>query len=84
MVLALRTDVDGEGDIGFDLLVPCPAVDVDCDAPAWLPVYSVTDLLLTHTCDSGYYPDAVCPVHGQDDPEGRADLEAQYADTARP
>lgn len=24
LTLALRTDVDGEGDIGFDVLVPCP------------------------------------------------------------
>ncbi|MER6501584.1 AAA family ATPase [Streptomyces sp. NPDC001455] len=31
MVLALRTDVDGEGDVGFDLLVGCP-YDDDCDA----------------------------------------------------
>ncbi|MEU5902311.1 ATP-binding protein [Streptomyces venezuelae] len=89
MVLALRTDFDGEGDVGFDLLVGCP-YDDDCDAPAWQPVYSVTDLWKAHTSDTGLHPDAVCSVHGgpddvdqEDDPEGRADLEAQYADAVR-
>ncbi|MFD3663976.1 AAA family ATPase [Streptomyces sp. NPDC058659] len=91
LVLALRTDVDGEGDIGFDLLVCCP-YDDECDARAWQPVHSVTDLLVAHTSDRPH-PDAVCTVHGgpddvdqeaddhdrgwDDDPEGRADLEAQ-------
>ncbi|MEU7158881.1 ATP-binding protein [Streptomyces chrestomyceticus] len=57
LVFALRTDVDGEGDLGFDLLVACPVGD-DCDAPAWEPVYSVNDLLDAHTSDT------VCTVHG--------------------
>ena len=96
MVLALRTDVDGEGDIGFDLLVACPHDD-DCDAPAWLPVYSVTDLLTAHTSDTGQHPDAACTVHGEfddvdqeaadhsgpGDVDGRAGLDAQYAEAAR-
>ncbi|GAA2417955.1 AAA family ATPase [Streptomyces mauvecolor] len=95
LVLALRTDVDGEGERGFDLLVGCP-YDDDCDAPAWQAVHSVTDLLTAHTSDRPH-PDTVCTVHGgpddvdqeaddhdqDDDPEGRADLEAQYADAAR-
>ncbi|MFE6985833.1 AAA family ATPase [Streptomyces griseus] len=87
LVLALRTDVDGEGDIGFDLLTCCP-YDDECDARAWQPVNSVTDLLAAHTSDRPH-PDTVCTVHGgpddidqeaedhyrswDDDPEGRAD-----------
>lgn len=66
LVLALRTDVGGEGDLGFDLLVVCP-YDDDCDAPAWLPVHSVTDLLTAYTSDTGRYPDAVCTGHGGPD-----------------
>ncbi|MEV6594152.1 hypothetical protein [Streptomyces acidicola] len=82
----LRDDVDGEGDFGFDVLLPCP-VDPECAGQAWAPVYSVTDLhkALTGAMDSD--PDIVCTVHGDgvdddqdDDPEGRADLQAQYAD----
>lgn len=95
LVLALRTDVDGEGDFGFDLLTYC-AYDDECDARAWQPVHSVTDLLAAHTSDRPH-PDAVCTVHGgpddvdqeaddhdqDDDPEGRADLEEQFAAAVR-
>ncbi|MEV5242622.1 ATP-binding protein [Streptomyces cinnamoneus] len=85
LTLAFRADVDGEGDYGFDVLLPCP-VDPECTGQAWAPAYSVTDLYkaLTGAMDSD--PDLVCSVHGggtddeADDPEGRADLEAQYAD----
>ncbi|WP_431998559.1 AAA family ATPase [Streptomyces fungicidicus] len=85
LTLAFRDDVDGEGDFGFDVLLPCP-FDAECAGQAWAPVYSVTDLYkaLTGAMDSA--PDIVCTVHGDgvddqdDDPEGRADLEAQYAD----
>lgn len=94
LTLAYRDDVDGEGDFGFDVLLPCP-VDPECAGQAWAPVYSVTDLhkALTGAMDSD--PDIVCTVHGDgvdqeaadhdqdDDPEGRADLEAQYADAVR-
>ncbi|WP_420082712.1 AAA family ATPase (plasmid) [Streptomyces sp. JL4002] len=97
LTLALREDVDGEGDFGFDVAVPCP-VDPECAGQAWAPVYSVTDLhkALTGAMDSD--PDIVCTVHGaddvdqeaedhhrgwDDDPEGRADLEAQYAEAVR-
>ncbi|WP_324604384.1 hypothetical protein [Streptomyces sp. NRRL F-5630] len=83
LVLALRTDVG------------CPYDD--CDAPAWQPVFSVTDLWKAHTSDTGLHPDAVCSVHGgpddvdqeaddhdqDDDPEGRADLEEQFAAAVR-
>ncbi|MCT9094187.1 ATP-binding protein [Streptomyces sp. ASQP_92] len=95
LVLALRTNVDGEGDVGFDLLTCCP-YDDECAARAWQPVHSVTDLLIAHTSDRPH-PDTVCTVHGgpddvdqeaddhdqDDDPEGRADPEAQYADAVR-
>jgi predicted kinase len=86
LTLALREDVDGEGDFGFDVLLPCP-FDPECSGQAWAPVYSVTDLhkALTGAMDSD--PDIVCTVHGdgvdddqEDDLEGRADLEAQYAE----
>ena len=86
LTLAFRDDVDGEGDFGFDVLLPCP-VDPECAGQAWAPVYSVTDLhkALTGAMDND--PDIVCTVHGDgvdddqdDDPEDRADLEAQYAD----
>lgn len=85
VTLAFRKDVDGEGDFGFDVLLPCP-FDPECTGQAWAPVYSVTDLhkALTGAMDSD--PDIVCTVHSDgdddqdDDPEGRADLEAQYAD----
>lgn len=47
--LAFRRDADGEGNFGFDVLVPCPtdADDEDerCGGPAWLPAYSANDLL---------------------------------------
>lgn len=88
LTLAFRDDVDGEGDFGFDVLLPCP-FDAECAGQAWAPVYSVTDLhkALTGAMDND--PDIVCTVHGDgegegndqdDDPEGRADLEAQFAD----
>jgi predicted kinase len=82
IVLALRTDVDGAGDVGFEVLVGCPADD-ECEGQAWAPVYNVTDLLRALTGELMNDPDVRCTVHGpheDDDPEGRADLEAQYAD----
>ncbi|WP_405430208.1 hypothetical protein [Streptomyces anulatus] len=40
---ALRADVDGEGDVRFDVMVPCPHDD-ERTGPAWVPAYSVTCL----------------------------------------
>lgn len=92
LTLAGQGDVDGEGDFGFDVLLPCP-FDPECAGQTWAPVYSITDLYkaLTGAMDSD--PDIVCTVHGgfddfdqeaddhdQDDPEGRADLQAQFED----
>ncbi|MFE0580238.1 AAA family ATPase [Streptomyces sp. NPDC058874] len=97
LTLALREDVDGEGDFGFDMLLPCP-FDPECDAQAWAPAYSVSCLFRALTGAMDNDPDIVCTVHGDgdgvdqeaddhdlqdDDPEGRADLEAQYADAVR-
>ncbi|MFJ2745893.1 AAA family ATPase [Streptomyces sp. NPDC087440] len=89
LTLVFRDDVDGAGDFGFDVLLPCP-FDPECSGQAWAPVYSVTDLhkALTGVMDSD--PDLTCTVHGgldvdqeaddhdqDDDPDSRADLEAQ-------
>ncbi|WMI62019.1 ATP-binding protein (plasmid) [Streptomyces rochei] len=95
LTLALREDVDGEGDFGFDILLPCP-FDPECDGQAWAPAYSVTCLFRALTGAMDNDPDLVCTVHGDgvdqeaddhdlqdDDPEGRADLQAQYADAVR-
>ncbi|MDW8807554.1 ATP-binding protein [Streptomyces scabiei] len=86
IVLAQRNDVDGAGDVGFEVLVGCPDDD-ECEGQAWAPVYNVTDLLHALTGELMNDPDVRCTVHGphegddqEDDPEGRADLEAQYAD----
>lgn len=83
IVLAQRPDVDGEGDVGFDVLVGCP-FDDECEGQAWAPVYNVTDLLRALTGELMNDPDVRCTLHGpdgndaqDDDPEGRADLEAQ-------
>ncbi|MGR3939554.1 AAA family ATPase [Streptomyces sp. BRA346] len=47
--LAYRRDFDGEGNDGFDVLVPCPTdaerEDDELCGPAWTPAYSATDLL---------------------------------------
>lgn len=97
IVLAQRNDIDGEGDVGFDILVGC-AADAECEGQAWAPAYNVTDLLRALTGELMTDPDVRCTVHGgpddvdqeaedhafqDDDPEGRADLEAQYADAVR-
>ncbi|WP_037733235.1 ATP-binding protein [Streptomyces megasporus] len=63
LVLALRTDVDGEGDYGFDALVRCPMAH-DCPGPAWAPVHHVTDLYRALTGAMNDDPDIVCTVHG--------------------
>ncbi|MER7042736.1 ATP-binding protein [Streptomyces microflavus] len=88
LILALRTDVDGEGDVGFDVMVPCPHDD-ECTGRAWAPAYSITCLFRALNDDLDD-EDIVCTVHGpntdenqEDDPEGRADLEEQFAAAVR-
>ncbi|GAA3311781.1 hypothetical protein GCM10020295_82220 [Streptomyces cinereospinus] len=85
--------MDGEGDV----MVPCPRDD-ECTGRAWAPACSVTCLYRALNGDLDDDEDVVCTVHGGpddvdqeaddhdlqgDDPEGRADLEAQYADAVR-
>ncbi|MEU7384175.1 MULTISPECIES: ATP-binding protein [unclassified Streptomyces] len=89
LTLALRTDVDGEGDVGFDVMVPCPHDD-ECDGYAWVPAYSVTCLFRALNGDLDDDEDIVCTVHGpnngddqDDDLEGRADLEEQALEAIR-
>ncbi|MFF3459612.1 hypothetical protein ACFYXH_36005 [Streptomyces sp. NPDC002730] len=82
LTLPLRTDVDGESDIGFDVLLPCP-IDPECAGYAWGPAFSIS-LYRALSGDMDRDEDIVCTVHGPNDnedqdadPEGRADLEAQ-------
>ncbi|MFD5098296.1 AAA family ATPase [Streptomyces albidochromogenes] len=81
LTLALRTDVDGEGDVGFDVMVPCPHDD-ECAGYAWVPAYSVTCLFRALNGDLDDDEDIVCTVHGpnnddQGDEVDGPDLEAQ-------
>jgi predicted kinase len=77
LTLALRTDVDGEGDYGFDVMVPCPHDD-ECTGRAWVPAYSVTCLFRALNGDLDDDEDIVCTVHGNGpDDEDDPDLEAQ-------
>ncbi|MFB7030954.1 MULTISPECIES: AAA family ATPase [unclassified Streptomyces] len=73
LTLALRLDVDDEGDVGFDVLVVCPARQGDteggepCPGPAWVSVYSVLDLHRAHRGDLDTDEDlrcAHCGYHG--------------------
>ncbi|MGW1620528.1 AAA family ATPase [Streptomyces sp. NPDC002172] len=63
LTLALRTDIDGEGSLGFEILLPCP-FDDDCEGEAWAPAYTVTDLWGALTGGRDQDPDIVCTVHG--------------------
>ncbi|MCF3132468.1 ATP-binding protein [Streptomyces olivochromogenes] len=79
LTLDLRTDVDGEGSIGFEVLLPCP-FDDECDGEAWAPAYTVTDLWGALTGDRDQDPDIVCTVHGSfDDVDQEADDHAGQA-----
>jgi predicted kinase len=80
IVLAQRNDVDGAGDVGFEVLVGCPA-DNECDATVWAPVYNVTDLLRALTGELMNDPDVRCTVHGgSDDVDQEADDHANNSD----
>jgi predicted kinase len=73
LTLALRTNVDGEGDVGFDVAVPCP-FDDECTGHAWVPAYSVTCLFRALNGDLDTSGDIVCTVHGGfDDVDQEAD-----------
>ncbi|PWI06504.1 ATP/GTP-binding protein [Streptomyces sp. NWU339] len=67
LTLAYRHDADGEGNFGFDVLLPCP-FDAECTGQAWAPVYSVTDLYRALTGAMHNDPDLFCTIHdGADD-----------------
>ncbi len=73
LTLALRTDVDGEGDFGFDVMVPCPHDD-EYSGCAWAPAYSITCLHRVLTGQLDRSEDIVCTVHGGfDDVDQEAD-----------
>jgi hypothetical protein len=73
LTLALRTNVDGEGDIGFDVAVPCP-FDDECAGHGWVPAYSITCLFRALNGDLDTSEDIVCTVHGGfDDVDQEAD-----------
>ncbi|MFZ3492306.1 AAA family ATPase [Streptomyces sp. 5.8] len=93
LTITMRTDVDGEGHVDFEVLMPCP-VDEDCTAPAWAPVGSASELLTAHTGGWEQHRDTFCTAHGGpravdpedhyrgrgDNPDSRADLDAQLAE----
>lgn len=73
LTLALRQNVDGEGDIGFDVMLPCPHDD-ECTAYVWAPAYSITSLFQALNGDLDGHEDIVCTVHGScDDVDQEAD-----------
>ncbi|MEU9157984.1 ATP-binding protein [Streptomyces sp. NPDC048417] len=79
LTLALRTDVDGEGDYGFDVMVPCP-FDPECGGYAWVPAWSISCLHRALTGQSDNHEDIVCTVHGGfDDVDQEADDHAAQA-----
>lgn len=94
LTLALRTDIDG--DMGFDVLLPCP-IDPECEGFAWAPAVSINSLYQALSGDTDSDEDIVCTVHGgfndvdqepddhaQDsDPEAPADPEAQAREAIR-
>jgi hypothetical protein len=55
--------VDGEGDLGFDVMLPC-SHDDECTGYAWAPAYSVTCLFRALNGDLDGDEDIVCTVHG--------------------
>ncbi|TLS45724.1 ATP/GTP-binding protein [Streptomyces montanus] len=82
LTLALRQNVDGEGDIGFDVMLPCP-VDDECTGYAWAPAYSVTCLFRALNGDLDGNEDIVCSIHGgSDDVDQEADDYANNQDDA--
>nr|MDT0521309.1 ATP-binding protein [Streptomyces sp. DSM 41633] len=63
LTMAFRTNVDGEGDYGFDVALPCPHDD-ECTGYAWAPAYSVTCLARALNGGLDDSEDIVCSIHG--------------------
>ncbi|MFJ6053641.1 AAA family ATPase [Streptomyces sp. NPDC092307] len=63
LTLAFRPNVDGEGDYGFDVALPCPHDD-ECTGYAWAPAYSVSCLARALSGELDDSEDIVCSVHG--------------------
>ncbi|MDQ1022601.1 hypothetical protein QF035_000183 [Streptomyces umbrinus] len=65
--------MDGEGDIGLNVMLPCPHDD-ECTGYAWAPAYSVTCLFRALNGELDGHEDIVCTVHGAlDDVDQEAD-----------
>lgn len=63
IVLAQRNDIDGAGDVGFEVLVGCPH-DEACEGQAWAPACNITDLARALTGELMHDPDVHCTAHG--------------------
>ncbi|MER7826933.1 ATP-binding protein [Streptomyces sp. NPDC096097] len=77
LTLAFRPNVDGQGDYGFDVALPCPHDD-ECTGWAWAPAYSVACLARALAGELDDSEDIVCSVHGglddaDQEPDGPAD-----------
>ncbi|MFJ2819102.1 AAA family ATPase [Streptomyces sp. NPDC087294] len=83
IVLAQRTNIDGAGDVGFDVMVGCPADD-QCDGTAWAPVYNSTDLLHSLTGTLMKEPDVRCTVHGSREDDGQEGAPVLTSSSAHP
>ncbi|MCX4625082.1 hypothetical protein [Streptomyces albogriseolus] len=65
------------GDVGFDVLVPCPHDD-ECTGRAWVPAHSVTCLFRALNGDLDDDEDIVSTAHGPNNGDDQDDdLEAQ-------
>ncbi|MFJ3860373.1 hypothetical protein ACIPRL_29575 [Streptomyces sp. NPDC090085] len=62
---AFRPNIDGQGDYGFDVALPCPHGD-ECTGWAWAPAYSVTCLAQAIAGELDDSEDIICTVHGPD------------------
>lgn len=69
LTLALRTY--GGGDVGFDILLPCP-FDPECSGYAWAPAVSISCLHRALNGELDTSDDIICTVHG-----GSADIDQE-------
>ncbi|WP_329316626.1 AAA family ATPase [Streptomyces sp. NBC_01278] len=76
LTLAFRTNVDGEGDYGFDVALPCPHDD-ECTGYAWAPANNVTCLARALAGDLDDSEDIICTVHGPNTSHDQDDVLAE-------